>query len=116
MAPLSHDSYYEPKFKLEFRLNDLPEYDGSDSAFITCTEDLDHYMAGSQHMREQLAFMATMQFTKHTDPWWQSLPNTTKTQAHKDWNSLKFIIRTQLLGTCWYDKQVMIYDELHFRN
>ncbi|KAF9516605.1 hypothetical protein BS47DRAFT_1390654 [Hydnum rufescens UP504] len=115
-AARQREAYYEPKFKLEFRPNDLPEYDGSDNAFVTWTEDLDHYTAGSCRMREQLAFAATMRFTKHADVWWRSLPNATKIQASQDWDSLKLIMRTRLLGTRWYDKQVTIYDELRFRN
>ncbi|KAF9503428.1 hypothetical protein BS47DRAFT_1402405 [Hydnum rufescens UP504] len=63
------EAYYEPKFKLEFRPSDLPEYDGSDNAFVSWTEDLDRYATGSHRMREQLAFAATMRFTKHAGIW-----------------------------------------------
>jgi hypothetical protein len=114
--PIGSNAYYEPKFKLEFRPNDLPEYNGSDSAFVSWTAELDHYAAGSQHMCEQLAFTAMMRFTKHMDVWWRSLPEMMKQQARQDWDTLKFIMRTQLLGTQWYDKQVTIYDELCFHN
>jgi hypothetical protein len=40
-----------------------------------------------------------MWFTKHMDVWWQSLLNTTRMKARQDWDSLKFIMRTHLLGT-----------------
>ncbi|KAF9510391.1 hypothetical protein BS47DRAFT_1364590 [Hydnum rufescens UP504] len=46
-ATHQQETYYEPKFKLEFQPSDLPEYDGSDNAFIMWTEDLDCYAAGS---------------------------------------------------------------------
>ncbi|KAF9506941.1 hypothetical protein BS47DRAFT_1399057 [Hydnum rufescens UP504] len=92
------------------------EYDRSDNSFVTWTEDLDRYAAGSQHMCEQLAFVATMRFTKHADVWWRSLPSATKSQASQNWDSLKHVMQTQLLGNCWYDKQVTIYDEMHYRN
>jgi hypothetical protein len=58
--PLSPNAYYKLKFKLEFHPSDLPEYDRSDGAFVSWTEDLDHYAARSQRMCEQLAFAATM--------------------------------------------------------
>ncbi|KAF9503615.1 hypothetical protein BS47DRAFT_1402250 [Hydnum rufescens UP504] len=115
-AARQREAYYEPKFKLEFQPNDLPEYDGLDNAFVTWTEDLDCYTTGSCRMREQLAFATTMRFTKHADVWWWSLPNATKIHASQDWDSLKLIMRTRLLGTRWYDKQVTIYDELRFHN
>ncbi|KAF9515289.1 hypothetical protein BS47DRAFT_1391815 [Hydnum rufescens UP504] len=93
-GPYNLNAYYELKFKLKFRPNDLPEYDGSDNSFVAWTEDLDRYAAGSQCMHEQLAFVATMRFTKHADVWWQSLPNMTKAQASQNWDSLKHIMQT----------------------
>ena len=116
MQPQVPNAYYEPKFKLEFRLNDLPEYDGSDNAYVAWTEELDRYAAGGALMRKQLPFAAVMRFTKQADVWWRSLPNTTKSQASQSWDDLKYTIRTRLLGTRWYDKQVTNYDEMRFRN
>jgi hypothetical protein len=52
--------YYEPKFKMEFCPSDLPEYDGSNNAFIAWTKDLNCYAAGSKRMCEQLAYATSM--------------------------------------------------------
>jgi hypothetical protein len=67
-------------------------------------------------MHEQLAFVATMRFTKHADVWWRSLPSSMKAEASQNWDALKFIMRTRLLGMRWCDKQVTIYNEMHFHN